>query len=413
MSAPIIEVRNLSKRYCITSARASDYKRLSESITGLFTHPVKSIRGMKTKKETFLALDDVSFTVDRGQAIGIVGRNGAGKSTLLKILSRVTYPTTGEVVLRGRVGSLLEVGTGFHPELSGRENIFLNGAILGMKRKEIERNFDDIVKFAEIEQFLDTPVKRYSSGMYVRLAFAVAAHLQPEILLVDEVLAVGDAQFQKKCLGKMKDVSEGGRTVLFVSHNMKMIDALCEKAYLLDSGRLVKEGPASEVTKAYSELGGGKGEIYHVLTPQLKWLGVSNRDNLENLTPDQDIELVLSFEAGERPLTGLYVDCELWNDRDQMVISAKSKMVSQGFDVNPRERFNIIYRILSPKLAPGRYYMTVYCYSGGFPVLWAEKVDVCHIIGRAYFGDALFFDGIKSAIIPEYSVGIERDVRKG
>jgi lipopolysaccharide transport system ATP-binding protein len=412
MTVPIIEIKSVSKRYSITSARASEYKRLSESIANIFTHPFKTVKGMKTKKETFLALNDVSFTVDRGQAIGIIGRNGAGKSTLLKILSRVTYPTEGEVILRGRVGSLLEVGTGFHPELSGRENIYLNGAILGMKRKEIDHNFDDIVKFAEIEQFLDTPVKRYSSGMYVRLAFAVAAHLQPEILLVDEVLAVGDAQFQKKCLGKMKDVSEGGRTVLFVSHNMKMIEALCEKAYLLDAGKLVKEGPASEITKAYSELGGAKGEIYHVLTPELKWLGVSNRDSLENLTPDEDIELVLSFEAGGRPINGLYVDCELWNEKDQMIIHAKAKLVSQGFNVDSRERFDIVYRIVSPKLAPGRYYMTVYCNSGGFPMFWAEKVDACHIVGKAYFGDALFFDGFKSAIIPEYSVAISRQAGK-
>src|SRR5581483_8501340 len=190
------------------------------------------------KRETFWALKDVSFEVKVGEALGIIGRNGAGKSTLLKILSRITRPTTGYADVYGRVGSLLEVGTGFHPELTGRENIYLNGAILGMTRRDIQRRFDEIVAFAEVENFLDTPVKRYSSGMYMRLAFAVAAHLEPEILVVDEVLAVGDAEFQKKCLGKMGDVAKEGRTVLFVSHNMNAVEHLCQRVLLFQSGRL-------------------------------------------------------------------------------------------------------------------------------------------------------------------------------
>ena len=201
--------------------------------------------------EEFWALKDVSFSIDSGDVVGIIGRNGAGKSTLLKLLSRITEPTSGSIRLRGRVASLLEVGTGFHPELTGRENIFLNGAILGMARAEIKRKFDEIVAFAEVEKFLDTPVKRYSSGMYVRLAFAVAAHLEPEILIVDEVLAVGDAQFQKKCLGKMQDVSKGGRTVLFVSHNMGAVTTLCRKAIWLNGGRIVRTGSAREVVDEY------------------------------------------------------------------------------------------------------------------------------------------------------------------
>ena len=204
-----------------------------------------------SRDDTFWALRDVSFEVKRGEVVGIIGRNGAGKSTLLKILSRITAPTTGEVEIKGRVGSLLEVGTGFHPELTGRENIYLNGAILGMKRAEINRKFDEMVAFAEIEKFIDTPVKRYSSGMYVRLAFAVAAHLDPEILLVDEVLAVGDAQFQKKCLGKMGDVAKEGRTVLFVSHNMDAVARLCEKATLLTAGRVNYQGPTTVAIETY------------------------------------------------------------------------------------------------------------------------------------------------------------------
>jgi lipopolysaccharide transport system ATP-binding protein len=221
--------------------------------------PLRWLRGQRRRRpEPFWALRDVSFEVQLGEAVGIIGRNGAGKSTLLKILSRITAPSTGEVRLRGKVASLLEVGTGFHGELSGRENIFLNGAIMGMTRAEVRARFDEIVAFAEVERFLDTPVKRYSSGMYVRLAFAVAAHLQPDILIVDEVLAVGDAAFQKKCLGKMQTVASGGRTVLFVSHNMAAVSRLCSRGILLSHGGVTADGPVSKVVAAY--IGGTLGE---------------------------------------------------------------------------------------------------------------------------------------------------------
>jgi lipopolysaccharide transport system ATP-binding protein len=219
---------------------------LREALVERLRNPLK-----RASKETFWALKDVSFDVHRGDVIGIVGRNGAGKSTLLKILSRITQPTVGRIDMFGRVGSLLEVGTGFHPELTGRENIFLNGAILGMKRGEIRKQFDAIVDFAGVEQFLETPVKRYSSGMYVRLAFAVAAHLEPEILIVDEVLAVGDAEFQKKCLGKMADVATGGRTILFVSHNMGAVQMLCRTGVLLRRGHVASVGPVETVVGSY------------------------------------------------------------------------------------------------------------------------------------------------------------------
>jgi lipopolysaccharide transport system ATP-binding protein len=234
---PIIEVKHLSKEYAIGSDRS--YKRLSESISNALRNPIASMRGFHTKKETFWALKDINFEVERGEVLGIIGRNGAGKSTLLKVLARITHPTEGEVRLRGRVGSLLEVGTGFHPELTGRENIYFSGSILGMKKREIDDKFDEIVKFSGIERYLDTPTKRYSSGMNVRLAFSVAAHLDPEILLVDEVLAVGDAEFQKKCLGKMSEVAEGGRTVLFVSHNMNAVESLCDSAIILEKGKKI------------------------------------------------------------------------------------------------------------------------------------------------------------------------------
>lgn len=233
---PIISVEGLGKSYTIRHQGQTRYKSLREEI---FQLPKKWLSKRNESTEEFWALKDVTFDIMPGDRVGIIGRNGAGKSTLLKLLSRITEPTTGRITMRGRVASLLEVGTGFHPELTGRENIYLNGAVLGMARAEVRRKFDEIVDFAGVEKFLDTPVKRYSSGMYVRLAFAVAAHLEPEILIVDEVLAVGDAEFQKKCLGKMEEVSKGqGRTVLFVSHNMVTIRELCEKGMVLGEGKL-------------------------------------------------------------------------------------------------------------------------------------------------------------------------------
>lgn len=256
MSDVAIRVEGIGKQYRIGEARPS-FPTLRDAIAAsarraasvLFS-PMRSFRE-RTRPEMFWALRDVSFEVKEGDVVGIIGGNGAGKSTLLKILSRITEPTEGRAEIYGRVGSLLEVGTGFHPELTGRENTFLNGAILGMSRQEIARKFDEIVAFAEVERFIDTPVKHYSSGMYLRLAFAVAAHLEPEILIVDEVLAVGDAAFQKKCLGKMGDVARHGRTVLFVSHNMGMIQALCHRALFVHKGRIVTDGPVADTIATY------------------------------------------------------------------------------------------------------------------------------------------------------------------
>ena len=273
---PIIEVKGLSKRYKLGVFNAKTLREEAEAFLARFarngdrrsemgdrgrtssshlpsTGADSALQSSPSAPDEFWALRDVSFDVQPGEVIGVIGRNGAGKSTLLKILSRITEPTSGEARIRGRVASLLEVGTGFHPELSGRENIFLNGAILGMTKQEIRNKFDEIVAFAEIEKFIDTPVKRYSSGMYVRLAFAVAAHLEPEILIVDEVLAVGDFEFQRKCLGKMKEVGTSGRTVLFVSHNLGAVQALCQRGIWLRSGRLVCDGPADDVCRQYME----------------------------------------------------------------------------------------------------------------------------------------------------------------
>jgi len=259
---PIISVENLSKKYTIGE---NIHHRGARTFRDIFDYKMKDLfrRDGKQRKEdtTFWALKDITFDVVQGEVIGIIGRNGAGKSTLLKILSRITEPTIGEINLRGRVASLLEVGTGFSGELTGRENIFLNGSILGMKKKEITQKFDEIVAFAEVEKFIDTPVKRYSSGMYVRLAFAVAAHLEPEILLVDEVLAVGDAGFQKKCLGKMSEVSKEGRTILFVSHNMGAVGNLCSKGILLEGGEITSYGQIKDVIGKYLSVHAGSGDV--------------------------------------------------------------------------------------------------------------------------------------------------------
>lgn len=251
---PIIKVQGLAKRYYLGGPKAA-YATLRETIMDVARRPMGSLLRNGNSPEMIWALKDVDFEIAPGEIVGIIGRNGAGKSTLLKILSRIVQPTEGRVELFGRVASLLEVGTGFHPELSGRENIFLNGSILGMTHKEIQSRFDEIVAFAEVEKFIDTPVKRFSSGMYVRLAFAVAAHLQPEILIIDEVLAVGDYNFQQKCLNKMQDVSTGGRTVLFVSHNLGAITRLCNRCLLLDGGRLIASGETSKVVQMYMTSG--------------------------------------------------------------------------------------------------------------------------------------------------------------
>jgi lipopolysaccharide transport system ATP-binding protein len=296
MASPIIVVENLSKRYNLGRKRSKD-DGLRHVIEDAMRAPLAWLRSHEKQKareeEEFWALKDVSFEVKQGDVLGIIGRNGAGKSTLLKILSRITEPTAGRIEIDGRVASLLEVGTGFHSELTGRENIFLNGAILGMSRLEIKKKFDEIVAFSEVEQFLDTPVKRYSSGMYVRLAFAVAAHLEPEILIVDEVLAVGDSDFQKKCLGKMQDVStKEGRTVLFVSHNMLAVQKLCTKGLMLTKGCVKADGPVNDIIAIY----GSTGEVDVYSNDQLTGQPQIVRAKILTPAPRTDTVLEVSVE---------------------------------------------------------------------------------------------------------------------
>lgn len=353
-----ISIRGLSKSYNIAQ-NAGGYRTVQETILERFKNPLG-----RPQFNQFWALQDVEFDVQRGEVVGIIGRNGAGKSTLLKILSRITRPTTGEVHLYGRVGSLLEVGTGFHPELTGRENIYLNGTILGMKRPDIERHFDSIVAFAEVEKFLDTPVKRYSSGMYVRLAFAVAAHLNPDILIVDEVLAVGDAQFQKKCLGKMGEVSrEEGRTVLFVSHNMAAVHSLCNRAILLRSGRVSKAGAIDEVIdEYYSQVRTAPQDIFTGVIRNVHTINI--KDEATNRFFYQDtIRIVLTLDAGsdfiQTPHIGIGVNTG-FGQRVFTVGTYFSRDKLPGFT----GRVQVVCEIKDIPLSPGNYALKVALASG-------------------------------------------------
>jgi len=333
MTETAIRVEHLSKRYRIGGPQTS-YKTLRETLVSAVSAPSRWLKRGSDGPRTFWALDDVSFEIGQGEAVGIIGRNGAGKSTLLKILSRITRPTRGRAELFGRVSALLEVGTGFHGELTGRENVFLNGAILGMRRQEIMRKFDQIVDFAGIEQFLDTPVKYYSSGMYVRLAFAVAAHLEPEILVVDEVLAVGDAEFQKKCLNKMGTAAREGRTVLFVSHNMSAIQDLCENAFWLDRGRVVFSGNAKATVAAYlskharevkeqhwNDLASAPGNE----TVRLVYAGIQAEAGLDPNYWTVETPLRLTFRIfNYRPDLPLYLNFQLYNQEGVCVFNTAS-----------------------------------------------------------------------------------------
>lgn len=342
MSEVAIRVEDLGKQYRIGAQRQTRYRTLRESISDTFTWPVRMLRGELTNKaEKIWALRNVSFELKQGQVLGVIGRNGAGKSTLLKILARVTEPTEGLAEITGRVGSLLEVGTGFHPELSGRENIFLNGAVLGMKRTEINRKFDEIVDFAGVAKFIDTPVKRYSSGMYLRLAFSVAAHLEPEILVVDEVLAVGDAEFQRKCLGKMSDVAEAGRTVLFVSHNMSAILRLTERAIVLDKGKVVHSAPTREAVDYYMASGFSqsgertwtKNEVPESSAP-FRPIALRVRDPrgkvADTLQSREPIKIEIDYQL-DKPITGLRVGVYLSTIRGEVVFTS--------FDTDDPEQF--------------------------------------------------------------------------
>ncbi len=367
MSNYAIRVEKLGKSYRI-GGPVQQYQTLRENLGQNFAAPLRRLRDGKSDRDLFWALKDVSFDINQGDVIGVIGRNGAGKSTLLKILSRVTEPSTGTAEIRGRVGALLEVGTGFHPELTGRENIYLNGAILGMRRAEIDRKFDEIVDFSEVEKFIDTPVKRFSSGMTLRLAFAVAAHLEPEILVVDEVLAVGDAEFQRKCLGKMSDVAQEGRTVLFVSHNMSAVLRLTTESLLIEKGELIMRAPTAKVVDYYLSRGYAQEgirtwnaeEIPASAAPfQPQSIKILNKEGLvsDTVRSTEDFQLEISYELKE-DIKGLRVGMYLLSTRGEYIYTSFDTDDAGHYDqmlVRPRGRYISRCTIPADSLNEGRF----------------------------------------------------------
>lgn len=398
----IIEVKNVGKKFNIVHQRGR-YVALRDVIFNVLRSPlaflrtkVKQATGIE-KREEFWALTDINFNVGKGEVVGIIGHNGAGKSTLLKILSQITPPSTGEVVLHGRVGSLLEVGTGFHPELTGRENVFLNGAILGMRRSEIAAKFDDIVEFAGIEKFLDTPVKHYSSGMYVRLAFSVAAHMEPDILLVDEVLAVGDAEFQKKCLGKMDEITKKeGRTILFVSHNMGAIQNLCHRTILLKNGRIEAIGATEEIINLYikdltakstSNIADrkdrrGTGDLR--ITDS--YLVDSEGNRVNSGISGKDLTIALEYETRQgveirNPVIGMSITTR----RGENVFLCQTEMTGTDFGtVKGKGIFKCHIRNIP--LVPNTYMISVRIASGGDELDYLENMTSLEILDGNYYG---------------------------
>ncbi len=374
----VIRVEDLSKLYMLGQT-LKPHGTLRHAIQDVATAPLRMLKKSaaaleREKNAEFWALKDVSFTVNRGEVVGILGRNGAGKSTLLKVLSRITEPTTGRIGIKGRVASLLEVGTGFHPELTGRENIYLNGAILGMTRTEIKKKFDEMVAFAGVEKFLDTPVKRYSSGMYVRLAFAVAAHLEPEILIVDEVLAVGDSEFQKKCMGKMKEVTEGGRTVLFVSHNLPAVAALCTKGILLKEGRMVLSDTAENAIAHYKRQGvvtEGSGDT--LAAAARSGTGTHRIESLNPLTPEFAARSAMTFRVKIAQLkedAKFHLSLHFRDETDNEIFAVNTEYLD-GATLEPGNReLDVI--IDSPWLPPGDYRVEAFLHSAGIIDHWPD-----------------------------------------
>jgi len=372
---PIIEVKNISKKYNISHQQGS-YVALRDVLANIFYHPLRFAKKKVTApfkaKEEFWALKDVNFTVQKGETLGIIGANGAGKSTLLKILTQITPPTTGEIKLVGTVASMLEVGTGFHPELTGRENVFLNGATLGMRRSEIAQKFDDIVEFSGVEKFIDTPIKYYSSGMQIRLAFAVAAHLEPDILIIDEVLAVGDAEFQKKCLAKMKDITQKeGRTILFVSHNLLLIQNLCKKTILLEHGELKKIGATEEVINTYiHNRSNRKPESSNAVslpnennTGNIRFTGIkiSNTEDSGVIKSDAGLKIVLTYSSDyEKPITDARIVINIVSESSQqIVLRLDSDVTSESFPADLQSQGEIVCETESINLAEGKYFADI------------------------------------------------------
>lgn len=389
-----VAVKGLSKVYRIQATAANRPTRATEAIVERIKHPLS-----RQTFEDFEALTDINFEVPFGEAVGIIGRNGAGKSTLLKLLTRITAPTRGSIELGGRVGSLLEVGTGFHPELTGRENIYLNGTLLGMRRAEIRRRYDEIVDFSGVERFLETPVKRYSSGMYVRLAFAVAAHLDTEILAIDEVLAVGDAEFRNKSLAKMRDVAKDGRTVLYVSHQLTTVTALCTSAIFLSAGRLLYSGPADEALARYRESFESVAETAAVAqrrpgTGELRASDVRLSDTAFSSAEDKTIEIDVPSNA--QSVGKYFVSCH-FNDANGIVITkCDSRLVEAWFDPEVDQRIRLT--VAGLWFAPGRYTVDVFICRVGIVDAW-EAAASFEVLPELPYPEAMNDEAIQGSLV--------------
>jgi lipopolysaccharide transport system ATP-binding protein len=410
MSDTVIKVENLGKKYIIGHQRQKHYATLRESISTGSKNIVGKLRGKLSADpatEEFWALKDVGFEIKQGDRVGIIGRNGAGKSTLLKILSRITEPTNGSIRIKGRVASLLEVGTGFHPELTGRENIFLNGAVLGMGKTEIQRKFDEIVDFAEVEKFLDTPVKRYSSGMYVRLAFAVAAHLEPEILIVDEVLAVGDTQFQKKCLGRMKSVAGEGRTVLFVSHNMAAINTLCSSGILLSGGQVVCKGNIRDCVSAYDAQNSQDREAVWNRPPDSASsnLEISQIDlKLQGMQPDIFLEVTVALRSNS-PHKPAYLAVDISDNIGTTIMQAIPS--SENYIADNITDHLVKVTIQLPPLIPERYVVSVWVGSHNTETIdWVKEAVMFEINDSPTIGRSFPHNSEHGYIVPASTIKI-------
>jgi lipopolysaccharide transport system ATP-binding protein len=420
----VIKVENLSKQYRLgtvgTGTLSSDLNRWWAMLRGKEDPTLvlgeANDRTQKGNSDFVWSLKDVSFEVQQGDVLGIIGRNGAGKSTLLKILSRTTTPTTGSFKVKGRIASLLEVGTGFHPELTGRENIYLNGAILGMRKHEITRKFDEIVAFSGVERYIDTPVKRYSSGMYVRLAFAVAAHLEPEILIVDEVLAVGDMEFQKKCLGKMKDVSEKeGRTVLFVSHNMAAVQNLCNKGLLLKHGTVASiDNDIRDTINKYIDTNASVNAERTALNTQTrKGNGVIQFNRIAIIDSDANTEISeipsgtnvkfrFFFDAKQKPLKSVIFSFSINDQLDQRVAFLSNEMINSEIEINDTSKNYIDVTINKIPLAPGTYNMNIFCTVKGDIADWLQQAYYFNIVGGDFYNTGRKYPDGHGVILMNY-----------
>jgi lipopolysaccharide transport system ATP-binding protein len=413
----IIEVENISKQFIIGHETNERYTTLRDEISKrtkkIFSFSSKeSNLGLQLSKEIFFALKDINFRIQQGDRLGIIGRNGAGKSTLLKILSRITEPSSGRITIRGRVASLLEVGTGFHPELSGRENIFLNGAILGMSRTEIRRKFDEIVAFADIEKFLDTPVKRYSSGMYVRLAFAVAAYLEPEILIVDEVLAVGDVEFQKKCIGKMEDVSRNeGRTVLFVSHNMEALSRLCKTALLLEKGEMIAYSDTESIISKYLLSRKNNREYSRNGTKEIQVTDIliKNKDEMisDTIVTFENCTMEMRCICHAEKVNNVSFAICLNNVQDHRITSIWTAYKAQTFNISKGE-FVVKFKVDNLKIIPGDYEIITYIETNGREIERIDNYDRLFVKYTNNFGCTVEPNASQGTYIEDFFVSLDR-----